>query len=206
MTAVVRRIDQVGFNHKEDTQLWDEFKAGDDQALVFMYKQHYQVLFKYGIKVCQNKDLTKDCIQDIFTELWDNRDKVKPVQHVKAYLLKYFRRHLFGKMLLEKRNMDIENLELSAFGVESPFESLLIKEQISSDTKERVLRACQQLSKRQQEAIHLRFYSDLTYDQIAEIMDLRYQSVRNLLHESIKVLRKHTALSLPLLLSLLLRA
>ncbi|CAN5857446.1 sigma-70 family RNA polymerase sigma factor [soil metagenome] len=203
MTAVVRRIGLVGFDGKEDSQVWEDFKAGDDKALVYIFKQYYQVLFKYGIKVCQNKDLIKDCIQDIFTELWDNRENVKPVQYIRAYLLKFFRRQLLSKLLLEKKNTDLELQEVSAFGVEISFESVLIKEQISSETRDRVVRACQQLSKRQQEVIYLRFYNDLTYEQIADIMDLRYQSVRNLLHEAMKVLRKDSTLSLPLLLFLL---
>lgn len=202
MTAIVRRIGNVGFAGMEDSQVWEEFKAGDDQALVYLYKQHYQVLFKYGIKVCRDKDLTKDCIQDIFTELWDNREKVKPVHHIKAYLLKYFRRHLLDKLLLERKNTDMEKGGIPAFEVENSFESILINEQVSSDLKERVHKAFQKLSKRQQEVIYLRFYSDLTYEQIADVMDLRYQSVRNLLHETMKVLRKDTTLSLPLLLSL----
>jgi RNA polymerase sigma factor (sigma-70 family) len=202
MTAIVRRIGKVGFDGMEDSQVWEEFKAGDDQALVYMYKQHYQMLFKYGIKVCRDKDLTKDCIQDIFTELWDNREKVNPVHHIKAYLLKYFRRHLLNKIQLERKNVDLGNQEFPAFGVEDSYENILVNEQVSSEMKKRVVNACQKLSKRQQEVIYLRFYSDLTYEQIADIMDLRYQSVRNLLHETMKVLRKDTALSLPLLLSL----
>jgi DNA-directed RNA polymerase specialized sigma24 family protein len=83
------------------------------------------MLFKYSIKVRRDKDLTKDCIQDIFTELWGHREKVKPVHHIKAYLLKYFRRHLLDKVLLERKNT--ENGGRSAFGAGDSFESILLK-------------------------------------------------------------------------------
>jgi RNA polymerase sigma-70 factor (ECF subfamily) len=196
MTAVIRSIGSVGYSNKTDSQIWEEYKAGDEKALVYIFKQHYQMLFKYGIKFCQNKDLTKDCIQDIFTDLWDKRKVISSVQHIKTYLFKYFRRYIFNKIQQEKKNSNIDDFDFSGLKIESSFESVLINEQISSEMKERVIRAFQKLPKRQQELIYLRFYSDLTYEQIAEIMDLLYQSVRNLLHESLKMLRKDTTLTL----------
>jgi hypothetical protein len=36
MTAIFQRIGKVRFDGMEDAQVWEEFKAGDDQALVYL--------------------------------------------------------------------------------------------------------------------------------------------------------------------------
>jgi RNA polymerase sigma factor (sigma-70 family) len=47
------------------------------------------------------------------------------------------------------------------------------------------------LSDRQKELIYLRFYQSLSFEQIAEVMNLSRQSVYNLLQKSLGSLRKH---------------
>ncbi|HEY1199844.1 MAG TPA: sigma-70 family RNA polymerase sigma factor, partial [Niastella sp.] len=47
-----------------------------------------------------------------------------------------------------------------------------------------------QLSNRQKEIIYLKFYQELNYDEVSEIMNINYQAARNLLYQSIKSLKK----------------
>jgi hypothetical protein len=51
--------------------------------------------------------------------------------------------------------------------------------------------------------IYLRFFDALSCEAISEIIPLRYQSVVNLIHESVKKLREHMHLVFKLLLLLL---
>ena len=59
------------------------------------------------------------------------------------------------------------------------------------------------LSPRQYEAIVLRFYNKLSYLEIAEVMDVNEQSVRNLIQRGIESLRQHSQLIVSLLLFIL---
>ena len=54
----------------------------------------------------------------------------------------------------------------------------------------RVLQALAQLSNRQKEIIYLKYYQELSYDEVSEIMNINYQVARNLLYQSIKSLKK----------------
>ena len=177
------------FRQIDDVELWHAYKSGNEKAIIFIYQQHYQSLYRYGFKICGDKDLTKDCIHDIFTQLWLNRKKNKDVHHIRAYLIKYMRWHLGKKLMQDKRFIDFEKRPTNADEIQFSYESLLVNEQINQELREKLALTLQKLSKRQQEAIYLRFYNDLSYEQIAEIMSLRYQSVRNLVHESVKALR-----------------
>jgi RNA polymerase sigma factor (sigma-70 family) len=177
------------FSHLDDVQLWLAYKSGNEKALIFIYQHHYQPLYRYGFKISGDKDLTKDCIHDIFTDLWLNRQKMKEVHHIRAYLIKYMRWHLGKKIIEDRRFIDFDKRPGSKDEMEFSYESLLVNEQINREKREKLNLTLQKLSKRQQEVIYLRFYNDLSYEQIAEVMSLNYQSVRNLLHEAVKVLR-----------------
>jgi RNA polymerase sigma factor (sigma-70 family) len=50
------------------------------------------------------------------------------------------------------------------------------------------------LSRRQREVIYLRYYDDLTYEEISQVMGLNYQSVMNHLHKALKALRSNQSL------------
>jgi RNA polymerase sigma-70 factor (ECF subfamily) len=64
------------------------------------------------------------------------------------------------------------------------------------------VQAIDQLSNRQKEIIYLKFYQNLSYEEVSEIMNINYQVARNLLHQAIKAMRKilsGTAVLVPLL-------
>lgn len=50
--------------------------------------------------------------------------------------------------------------------------------------------AIEQLSSRQKEILYLKYYQDLSYDEVSEIMNINYQVARNLLHQAIKSMKK----------------
>ena len=56
--------------------------------------------------------------------------------------------------------------------------------------KKRIAEAMTSLSPRQREIIYLKFYNNLDYDELAEILDINYQSVVNHIHKAMLKLRK----------------
>jgi RNA polymerase sigma-70 factor (ECF subfamily) len=62
--------------------------------------------------------------------------------------------------------------------------------ELDAEKTARVLQALDQLSNRQKEIIYLKFYQELNYEEVSEIMNINYQAARNLLYQSIKSLKK----------------
>jgi RNA polymerase sigma-70 factor (ECF subfamily) len=69
-------------------------------------------------------------------------------------------------------------------------ETFLISEQEDEEKKIRLLKAIEQLSGRQKEIVYLKYYQNLSYDEICDIMNINYQVARNLLYQAIKSLKK----------------
>ena len=69
-------------------------------------------------------------------------------------------------------------------------EDQLISEQLTQDQKYLVNRAVDSLTKRQKEAIHLKFYANLSYDEIAGMMKISTDSIYNLISKAINTLQQ----------------
>jgi RNA polymerase sigma factor (sigma-70 family) len=77
------------------------------------------------------------------------------------------------------------------FDVEFDIETYLISREVENELLQKLRFELDKLTKRQREAIFLRFNQDLSYEEIAIIMDINYRSVVNLIHEAIKAIRKN---------------
>ncbi len=182
----------------EDSQLWKDFRNADRRAFETLFTRYYRALYLYGRKTVANGQLLDDCIQDLFFELWTNKEKPDEVSSVKGYLFKALKYKITRELRKVEKFEDIGNEPDHWF--EFSHESQLIEQQTLSDQQERLHHFMSQLTRRQQEAVYLRFYSQLTYEEIAEIMALSYQAVVNLIYKAVRFLREHLV---PLILLLI---
>lgn len=170
---------------------WDSFKSGDFDSLGILFELHYQELFYYGIKVVDLSELVKDTIQDLFADVWERRDKMLNVSNFKAYLIISLRHELIrraGKLRTELLSNEISSLQFS-FSAE---EFLINDEEIKSQSR-LLANSLSSLTEKQREVILLRFFHNLEFEEMAQILDINIQSVRNLLFRSLEKVRKDMA-------------
>ena len=176
----------------DEEKLWLAFKGGDEQAFAKIFHLHHKKLCNYGFKIIPDKDAVKDCVQDLFISLWNNRGKLEYTGAINFYLIKSLRGRLI-RLLNKQKKVIMESLTSEEQGPEFLFfsaEDTLIAEQLQKEQHEQLLKALNGLTKRQREVIYLRFFLDLDYQQIAEVMSLNYQMTRNYVYQAIKMLRE----------------
>ena len=169
---------------------WSRFKNGDVKALESIYRAHVMSMVNYGLKITDDLDLIKDSIQDLFIELWKSRQNLADTDQPKFYLFRALRNKLMRaisqqsfvsekEMLLSSDSLTTEYVELEIADREQRLQT--------SGTLKQLL---EKLSKRQQEAIYLRFYHNFSYEIISSMMNMNYQSVLNLVQRALKSMRK----------------
>lgn len=174
-------------SNEYDIALWESFLQGDQEAFGLLFRNNYPYLFQYGSKICPNHALLEDTIQDLFLEIWKNRNGV-PALSVRAYLLKALKYKLLKELSRNQSTPLHENLaEDGAF--ELGHEAFLVARQEDEERSHKVLLSLQQLSPRQKEIIYLKFYQNLSYEEVSVIMNINYQAARNLLYHAIKALK-----------------
>jgi len=170
----------------QDILLWESFRKGDKEAFAALFRQHYETLFRFGGKFTTDAELLEDCIQELFIELWQAKSEA-PVLSVKAYLLKSLKYKLLKVFRQKGKTLPLSDNVETEF--EWSHETFLIVEQENAEKKQRVLDALGRLSNRQKEIIYLKYYQNLSYEEVSEIMNINYQVARNLLYQAIKSLR-----------------
>ena len=167
---------------------WGCMAAGDTDAFLTIYESHYQALFSYGFSLTANIELTKDCIQELFIELWQNKPATA-VRSVKAYLLTSVKYKLFKFHRANPASKSSAEIQDNA-GFELGHDSFLIGREDEQKKAQNILAALNRLPARQKEIVYLRIYQALDYEEISEVMGINYQVARNLFSQSIRSLRK----------------
>ncbi|NID12019.1 RNA polymerase sigma factor [Fibrivirga algicola] len=178
-----------------DVQLWNQLKSGNELAFGKLLAKYFNPLQNYGYKFVQNEDFVKDCVQEVFIEIWNRRDRISTPDSVRAYLLSCVRKRVVREGYRQRVLKDDEpaNLENEGSFVEFSPEWSMIEQESLAETTHRIANALNKLPKRQREVIYLRFYQNLERDEIAVIMDVNPQSVSNLMQVAFKTFREHWA-------------
>lgn len=186
----------------DDSVMWERFKEGNELAFTIIYKRHVQRLYNYGMHTCRDKDLVLDCIQELFARLWDRRETVSSVGSVTFYLIKSFRRLLLSKIMARKKlSTLLGGNGVAVFEFMPSIEESIIDNESRKIRSESLQKCIKALSRRQREAIFLKFFNELSYHEVAVIMDLRVDSVYNLISKAIDILRRKLKTALPVLVA-----
>ncbi len=169
--------------------VWTAIIAGNQDAFLGFYKNSYQQLYAVGYRVCGNKEMVKDGIQELFMELWKSRATVNPrVDNVLSYLMTWLRRIIARQM---KNNLSDSFYNPEYTETVLSYEQLLIIQQGDDETKQRLASAFQHLTPKQLQIIRSRFFDEKSYDEIARENNMAKQSVYNTIHKVLDILKKH---------------
>ncbi|PIF70361.1 RNA polymerase sigma factor [Flavobacterium sp. 2] len=178
-------------NSIDDNTLWNDLKIGDEKSFSLLFERHYSDLVSYGNSLSPYAEKVQDCVQDVFTDIWLYRNSLQGSVVVKAYLLSSVRKRI--ARLYERDHIFRKTASTDA--VEFLLEFAVDNELLDDDyaTKEKVVhlnKLLNELPPRQKEALYLRYHQGLSVEQIAEMLDINYQSANNLLHRALLSLRK----------------
>ncbi len=175
-----------------DSLLWRQVKEGSESALGRLVHRYANALQNYGYKFVPDPDFVKDCVQEVFIDVWSRRQTLSQPDSVRAYLLSSVRKRVLRQGFRQQilRNDVLTNIgEYPGFVEFSP-EWLLIEQESVAEKARRVADLLNRLPKRQREVVYLRFYQGLERDEIAHIMNVAPQSVSNLVQSAFKTFRE----------------
>lgn len=168
----------------DENLLWDHFRSGDLSAYAFFYRKYFFILFRYGKKICSDDELVKDCVQDLFVKIWNNRENLSGTTSVKFYLFTSLKRKLTDNLnSTHVRYRSHEDIADVVVPQDDPHG-------VNEDQKEKILRAISTLSKHQQQLIHMKFNEDLSSEEIADTLGITIQSVYNAVFKTLRSIRK----------------
>lgn len=190
-----------------DAELWEQFRLGNKKAFDAIYDKFFQSLCCYGDRICDNKCLVEDVVQDLFIYLWTEKKRLGRTDTIKFYLFCCLRRKLIRVIDREKRRGDtFSSLKKENLSFQLALKTNNIPAPEDEEMHVKLTLALTKLTDRQKEAIYLKFYNNLSFQEVASIMEIEVRSVYNLISRTIDVLRgdlRHKELSSALLVTCL---
>jgi len=178
-------------DEEQNRLYWQRLREGDKESFFSLYNNTYFHLVRWGLKITANDELVKDCVTQLFFQLWDKRHKLNPVTNVKAYLFTSLRRMLIDQ-LGHHSKIDAAITHLAEVEVlnELSYEEIIVRVQHDEELKQKLHRALEQLTPRQIELIRLVFFEGLTYEQVGARTSQSIKTVYNTIYNAIHLLRK----------------
>lgn len=169
---------------------WDTFILEGGQDVFYMLYSHYHDYLIYlGNFKGATVDRSKDCINDLFLYVFENRIRLQHIRNHHNYLVTAFLRNLFRKPHFSaEESLELQDLpEMPAY----PSAEAEYIQQTSRDQATQILDGyISQLSDSQTKIVYQKFYLGLTYEEIAETNDISIKTAYNTIYNSVERLRK----------------
>lgn len=172
-----------------DSSLWNDFLAGDEEAYSQIYKRYAKGLFLQGLQFSSDRNLIQDCIHDLFVKIYESRSRLKPINNLQVYLFISLRNEIITSLKKRKVWLDEFNEDSISLVANNTVEDDFIIKETEANKDKFINIIFTLLSGRQKEVLHYRFIQALSIQEISVIMDMNYQSVQNLLQRSIKKIK-----------------
>jgi len=176
---------------KSAEEIWDSLRGGDRSALEWLYREFCPALFKLGFSLTQDRDMVQDCVQEVFLDIWNYRQSIKPTDNVKLYLYKSLYNKVNSEFKKESRKLKHRN----ALGKEFPvtlesIEHRMVLGQQDEYLRRKLASKLKQLPLRQNEVIQCLFFENMSYEDTAELMGINLRSVYTLAWKALSSLKK----------------
>lgn len=175
----------------EKIWLWKEMQCGNENALYQLYLERYDHLFRYGLHLLNDRSIVMACINETFAEIWEKRSRLPAVKNIDGYLFIIFKRKI-GRQVQQKQPVySLPHEELATLSAEDvSYEELLIAAQSAVEQKSRIQQALSTLTSRQKELICMKYYEELSMEEISDRLSISLRTIYNTLHTAITILRK----------------
>lgn len=147
------------------------------------------------MQIYPHKAFVEDVLQDFFTYLAEHCRKIRKVSNFEVYLFQSVKRNLYARLGRQKqsnRSRDRYQQRMTPLIEQevSPPDEQLIEAETVAQRREQLRTAMADLPDHQREILYLRYFEEMSYHEICQILDLNYQVARNYASRAIRQLKK----------------
>ena len=147
-------------------------RAGSAEAWGELYRQYGAQVFRFCRRALPTKEDAEDATMEVFVKVRQKLGQYDPTRPFTAWLYKVAANHCWDMLRRRRVRQDLETGDVDTMPLEHPDPSQL-ERVVQERSSQEVRRALEKLPARSRMALVLRYYSDLSYDEIAESLGIR---------------------------------
>lgn len=191
-----RRKTAAEMSAAEIGEMLARVRAGDTDAWGELYQQYAAAIFRFCRRALPTKEDAEDATTEIFVKVKQKLGTYDSSRPFTAWLYKVASNHCWDTLRRRRIRQDLETGDLESLPLEHPDPNQLEQLQIDHTSKE-VRAALAKLPDRARMALVLRYYADMSYDEIADTLGVRRTFVGVLLLRARHQLRDVLAEMMP---------
>lgn len=169
-----------------DFELISRIKEGDESAFRIVFDLYSSKLYAFSYRFLKEKEPCQEVVQEVFLNLWINRAKLDTQYPIAPYLYTITRRLTLNVLRHVATSQSAMNkMWLNVKKVSNETEQEVFLDDLSRFT-EQVL---SKMPKQQQLIFRMSRHQELSYDEIAEELNISRNTVKNHLVAALKTLR-----------------
>lgn len=176
-----------------DFALMERIGAGDHEAFRLLVERHQNAVIGTVAKMLGNASESEDIAQQVFLRIWRNAKRYRPDAKFTTYLFTITRNLVFNETRRKSRKKEVsadEREENSHQLIEANPDHQPDSELLQAELQQAVDDAIASLPETQRMAVVLRRYEQLSYEEIAEVLELSVSAVKSLLFRARTALRE----------------
>lgn len=175
---------------EDDESLWTKVIQKEPKAIETIYRRFFGDLYRYGMSLCGDEEVVKDCIQELFVRLLSPQTRHNETAHVKAYLFVSLRNAITAHQTSLLPNIRMEGSETFDLPMTDNELTMLFAHDDRSLRMARQLReAFKRLNANQRHAIYLHFIKELSWEDTGHLLGITPHSCMNLIARALAKMR-----------------
>lgn len=163
-----------------DEELTRAVKQSDKAAFEIYFLRYYESVYRFIWRMSQSNELAKDCAQETFLRLWENRTRLDSRLSLKAYLYQIAKNTFFGYRRREKVHKKYVQSQCHQPPATEP-EKLEIRMQVQE--------VLQKMPDKVRTVFLLNRIEGFKYIEIAEICDISIKTVESRMSKALRIIR-----------------
>ena len=156
----------------EPTQVIARARAGDAEAWGELYRDYAPAIFRFCRRAMPTREDAEDATMEIFMKLRGKLNQYDSTRSFTAWLYRVAANHCWDILRRRRIRQDKETEDVENVPLEHP-EPRQLEKLIEERSAEEVRKALEKMGARARMALVMRYYSDMSYDEIADALGVR---------------------------------
>jgi len=169
--------------------VWNRFRSGDRYAFSEIYEEFADVLFAYGSKITHDRELLKDCIQDLFYNLHAYNIHLQHPEYLEFYLFRSLKNDIIRKVRKNFNEASLTDEGMFQFDLKFQLEQDSNEGESDEIRIEALRKILLKIDPQKRELLFLKFSTGLNYSEIGELVGMNPDAVKKQVYRTIDSLR-----------------
>jgi|SRR5690625_3613181 len=166
---------------------FNKIRKGDHHTFELLFKAYYRQLTRFAWRYVNSNTIAEELVQDVFANIWEKKHLIIINGSIKSYMYKSVRNQALNFLKHDSIRSEYDFIWAKERGMEK--DDIINDNQSIKYKQIKIKKAIEDLPPRSRMAFKLNRHDGLTYQEIAEVMDISIKTVESQMSRALKTLR-----------------